>query len=120
MLTAGHALNEAKELCPHGQWLDWLQGTNLSERTAQRYMTLAASGLKPDFVTDLGGIAAALKFISLRKTAMRHFDNAKAAAIRFDKTGEGKDDLAPPVEWAMHAIEQMVAMLPSVNGRAGQ
>jgi hypothetical protein len=34
---------------------------------AQRYMTLARSGLKSDTVTDLGGIKAALEYLSARR-----------------------------------------------------
>jgi len=43
-IVAGHALNKAKKLAGHGNWLSWLN-TNcpfLSERTAQNYMRLAS------------------------------------------------------------------------------
>lgn len=50
-LLCGKALNEAKELVPHGQWLKWLTEncSGVDERTAQRYMKLA----KNDRLSDL-------------------------------------------------------------------
>src|SRR4051794_22180195 len=51
-LAAGKALNEARELVPHGQWQDWLQTNvpDVSVRTAQRYMK-AAEKAKNDTVS---------------------------------------------------------------------
>ena len=46
--------NEAKELCPHGTWGEWLAGTRVSERTAQRYIKLHRGGCEPATVADLG------------------------------------------------------------------
>lgn len=63
-LAAGAALNEAKGLCAHGTWGDWLAQTGIPQRSAQRYMKLHSAGLKSDTVSDLGGIAAALSFLS--------------------------------------------------------
>ena len=54
-LAAGAALIEAKAALPHGRWANWLQQfTGISPRTAQRYMQMAASGMKPATVADLG------------------------------------------------------------------
>jgi hypothetical protein len=38
----GRLLQQAKEACPHGQWLTWVEA-NLSfkERQAQKYMRIA-------------------------------------------------------------------------------
>jgi hypothetical protein len=66
-LAAGNALIEAKALVKHGEWLPFLKEAGVQERTAQRYMTLARSGLKSDTVTDLGGIKAALHYLSQRR-----------------------------------------------------
>jgi Protein of unknown function (DUF3102). len=116
-MDAGAALNEAKSLCAHGEWLPFLRDIGIHERTAQRYMKLAAGRLKPDFVSDLGGVAAALQFLSYRDAAMRHFDDAEAAAKAHD-AGE-EVDLLSPIERAMDCFDQMVAMLPSQQeGRA--
>jgi DUF3102 family protein len=51
-LAAGKALNEARELVPHGQWQDWLKANvpDVSIRTAQRYMK-AAEKAKNDTVS---------------------------------------------------------------------
>ncbi|WP_095087781.1 DUF3102 domain-containing protein [Mesorhizobium sophorae] len=66
-MQAGHALIEAKSLVAHGEWLPFLKEAGVAERQAQRYMVLARSGLKPDTVTDLGGIKAALQYVSARR-----------------------------------------------------
>ncbi len=63
-IDAGQALLEAKELCRHGEWTAWRRGTGLTERTAQRWMHLARSGLKSATVADLGGIREADLFMS--------------------------------------------------------
>lgn len=66
-LEAGRLLVDAKEAAPHGTWLPFLQRAGVPERKAQRLMTLARSGLKSDTVSEMGGITAALKFLSRRK-----------------------------------------------------
>lgn len=66
-IEAGHALAEAKALVGHGGWLHFIADAGVPERTAQRYMTLARSGLKSDTVSDLGGITGALRLIRLRQ-----------------------------------------------------
>jgi hypothetical protein len=54
-IEAGHKLNEAKELVGHGNWLPWLRDyCHLSERSAQRYMRIARSGVISAIVADLG------------------------------------------------------------------
>src|SRR5689334_9487178 len=54
-LEAGAKLIEAKSLLKHGQWLPWLrEHVAMSDRTANRYMKLARSGLNPPQVADLG------------------------------------------------------------------
>ena len=60
-LSAGHDLLEAKKLVPHGGWSPHLKRTGIPERTAQRMMQLAASGLNPTTVTYLGGVRAVLR-----------------------------------------------------------
>jgi len=66
-LEAGLALITAKAACAHGEWLPFLERVGIGERRAQRLIQLAESGLKSVHVSDLGGIRAALKFLSRRK-----------------------------------------------------
>jgi hypothetical protein len=40
-IRCGERLIEAKALCRPGQWLGWLKGTGVQERTAQQYMQVA-------------------------------------------------------------------------------
>lgn len=113
MIEAGRGLIEAKELCAHGQWLPFLKEAGVHERTAQRYMKLAASNLESDTVSLLGGLNQALRFLQWRETAMHHFTNAEAAARRFEETGEGEEYLLPPIEWGMDCLDEMVRMFPA-------
>jgi hypothetical protein len=83
-LVAGSALVEAKALCAHGTWGDWLAQTGIPERSAQRYMKLHSAGLKSDTVSDLGGIKASLAFVS--KWVVPGSDEALHIEI-----GEGND-----------------------------
>jgi hypothetical protein len=53
-LAAGAALVEAKALCRHGEWSDWLKATGVPERSARRYMLLHRAGFKTATVADLG------------------------------------------------------------------
>ncbi len=66
-LEAGRLLIEAKSECPHGDWLPFLANCEVPERQAQRLMQLARSGLKPDTVSDLGGVKAALEHLAEQK-----------------------------------------------------
>jgi hypothetical protein len=63
-IEAGRQLCLAKEECAHGEWLPFLKRADVPERKAQRYMKLARAGIKSDTVSDLGGIKAALGFLS--------------------------------------------------------
>lgn len=58
----GKSLVEAKELCQHGEWTDFLRDTGIPLRTAQRYMRLVQSGYGADYV-DTVGLTEALKEI---------------------------------------------------------
>jgi hypothetical protein len=58
-LAAGTALLEAKSLCAHGKWGTWLKTTGISDRTAQRYMSLPRSGCVPNFMERYGLVRAA-------------------------------------------------------------
>lgn len=109
-IEAGRLLCEAKEQCQHGQWLPFLARSEVNERKAQRLMKLHRGRLNSDFVSYLGGITPALTFLRYRDHAMRFFDLAEQAAIRFEETGEGKEDLLPPISAACDAINAMVAM----------
>ena len=57
-LEVGKALIEAKALCGHGKWADWLDSAEIPARTAQRYMKLVQSGCKSAIVADLGVVEA--------------------------------------------------------------
>ena len=65
IIEIGRKLIEAKELLNHGEWLPWLQEhCVLSERTANRYMAVARSGVEIRQVADLGRVAAASQALS--------------------------------------------------------
>ena len=64
-LACGRALIEAKDSAAHGEWLPWLEGAGIPERTARNMMAIARAGMKSETVSDLGGIKRAL--VALRK-----------------------------------------------------
>ena len=68
-LKGGVALLEAKEVCQHGSWGDFLKEAGITERTAQNMMRLARAGMKPETVADLGGVKAALQSLATPKPA---------------------------------------------------
>lgn len=109
-IEAGERLIEAKELVPHGGWLPFLADTGIPERTAQRYMRIAAARLKYDTVSDLGGIVPALRFITLRERAMTALDEAEAEALA------GRDGIQP-MERACGLMSEMAAMFPPLEAR---
>ena len=94
-LACGHALIEAKDAAAHGEWLPWLKGAGIPERTAQRMMKLAKSRLKADTVSDLGGIASALRFCAWHK-ARQDRDNGRDEFLRFP---ESFRDRRAAAEW---------------------
>src|SRR5262245_9596976 len=72
MLTAGDALIAAKAAVRHGNWLSWLrEECDLSERQAQKYMTIARGRAvleaNPTRGADLT-LTAALKLLPSKKT----------------------------------------------------
>jgi hypothetical protein len=69
-LEAGRLLVIAKEECKHGEWLPFLDRAGIGERKAQRYMTLARSGVTSVTVSEMGGIRATLEFLSRRERAL--------------------------------------------------
>ncbi|WOS62161.1 DUF3102 domain-containing protein [Sinorhizobium fredii] len=104
-IVAGRSLIEAKELVGHGNWLPFLKDAGLHEKAAQRLMTLAASNLKSDMVSFLGGVTPALRFIAIRKQALQAYDEAEA---ELTAGGPGLE----PLERAIGLIDDMVSMFP--------
>ena len=104
-IGAGKMLAEAKGLCGHGEWLPWLKAAGIHERTARRYMALAASNLKSDTVSDLGGITPALRFLRLRTLACQQMDEARDAHMQ-----ERHEDADVALEVAIMLMGEMVTM----------
>lgn len=78
-IAAGHALVAAKDECRHGQWLPFLARAGIHERQARRLMQLAQSGVKPDTVSDLGGIKSTLEFLSKRSQCIDTLKSVESA-----------------------------------------
>ncbi len=105
-IDAGRALIEAKSLLKHGQWLPWLQANApMSERSANRYMQLARSGMESATVADLGigGAAMALAKHRGQETA------APLAAI---------DNVVTALEAGIASMADDVADVPAVKEKA--
>jgi hypothetical protein len=112
-LEAGNLLLEAKASVGHGQWLAWLEkNVGISERTAQRYMALARSGIKSDTVADLG-MASALERVSRQKLP-KFTPGSFTRLVAGEQIDKGRTD-APPnwLGWFEHE-----AFLWSEDGRS--
>jgi hypothetical protein len=73
-LKCGDALNAAKSKVDAGTWLQWLASTGIKERTAQRYMKLAANREKLEAASDtMSGVTfnGAMALITERKESTR-------------------------------------------------
>lgn len=62
-LDAGEMLLQARAETSHGAWGAFLERARVHERQARRLMRLARSGIKPDTVSDLGGVKATLAWM---------------------------------------------------------
>jgi hypothetical protein len=62
-LEAGRLLCQAKNDCPHQQWLAFLTLADIYERQARELMLLARAGLTAHVVSEIGGIDAALAYL---------------------------------------------------------
>lgn len=82
-LAAGEMLVEAKSLCAHGEWGDWLLKSEVPARSAQRYMSLFRGGLKPAIVADLG-MAVAERYSKIGLKLIPPFGKAVYAVGRED------------------------------------
>jgi hypothetical protein len=90
-IIAGEALIKAQDQLEHGQWLPWLkQHCDLSERHAQRYMTLATHRLdleaNPTRVSDLS-LRGALRLLKPPSPQRNRATPSKATNISFDALG---------------------------------
>jgi hypothetical protein len=104
-LDAGRGLLEAKPLVPHGGWLPFLARVGIHERAAQRYMVLAEAGLESDMMSDLG-IAGALRFIRLRKSA-----SATLISARGHVETEDRESLIADLEVTLSILAEMLDMV---------
>lgn len=107
-ISVGQMLLEAKQAVKHGEWLPFLREAGIGEWTAQRYMALAGSGFKYDTVTDLGGIAGALRFLRLRKLAVEQMERA-AREVEDDPES---DDHLVSFETSMLLLDWMIDLFP--------
>jgi Protein of unknown function (DUF3102) len=127
-ISAGLLLKEAKGKVPYGEWLSWLkEHCELSERTAHRYMQLAAN--KRLIEDALRGKSATMATLSLNK-AIRlietHPDNddGDGAASKYVKTQEALikrlQDLLPEdvEEAAQRTIQELEATVAKIRPSA--
>lgn len=126
-LKAGAMLSEAKGLVQHGEWSGWLRSAGLRERTAQRYMQISRSPLNASQVTDLGGVARALSFLS--QWVMPQADQAlhiclgqgedeNFAFVYGSEVAPGHFDIVALVD--EHAIKTKRPMLPLIEVEGAQ
>ena len=74
-IEGGLLLLKAKADAKHGDFLPMLKRASIPERKAQRWMNIASTGLKPDTVTDLGGMSKVAEAVVESRRRCLGFDD---------------------------------------------
>ena len=129
-IQAGLLLKEAKGKLVHGEWLDWLKDhCELSERSAHRYMQLAAN--KSKIEEALRDKSATMATLNLNK-ALRVIENKSntdggdGPASKYAKTQEAlikslqnllPDEIEKAAQQTIQELEKVVAAIkpPSIK-----
>ena len=114
VLAIGRALNEAKALLSHGEWLPWLtEQVDLSERAAQNFMRLAREWTNPQTLADLGS-SKALALLALPEEEREQFVEthpvADMSTRELQQAIAERDKLAERVA-ALQSAQEMAADL---------
>ena len=114
VLAIGRALNEAKALLSHGEWLPWLtEQVDLSERAAQNFMRLAREWSNPQTLADLGS-SKALALLALPEEEREQFVEthpvADMSTRELQQAIAERDKLAERVA-ALQSAQEMAADL---------
>jgi len=116
-IDAGVALIEAKKQVDHGQWLKWLkQNCELSDRTAEVYMTCARNRQKLEAIIAAAAnmtLAAALREIKptsdrAEDGAMGKYEKARIALIK-KLSALAPDDIEEAAERTVRELQAVVA-----------
>jgi len=135
-IAAGEALIEAKAQLDHGEWLRWLaEHVTFSDRTARRYMTIAANRTR---VADLNSVREAVSVLAEPKPKpvppteqqkrmielSRRFDRVMSDNAHVETDGgmpyvpQGLDPKWQAAEATEH-IKRLVALAPSPERSEG-
>ena len=93
IMVMGRSLVEAKQLCAHGEWVDFLRESGVSPRSAQRYMRVVEAGITSEYLSIVG-LAGALEEIEDALAAMPARHEAMLA------TWEADDEPDVMIWWA--------------------
>lgn len=108
-LDAGDTLILAKEQCHHGSWQKWLGDEfEMSDRTARRYMALAA---KRTHVADLGSVRAAVGYLTEHadSTTKEAAEEAQERAVSAQKQVRAVAQQEKIVQQNIKNEEEMIA-----------
>ena len=83
-LECAHMMLEARAIAKHGQWQDFLSKAGIPERTAQRMLKVARSGLKPDILSVLGGPTPTIAFLNAMQQSMEDWRDMEETIRDFD------------------------------------
>lgn len=124
-LAAAETLLEARETLKHGRWGPFLEACAIGERTAQRMVRVARTGVKPDTVTGLGGITACLEYLPDLESLAELEDKLHVASVEIaqrDATLEELSErLAVMVEQAdAGELEAFIALQADVRSQKGR
>jgi hypothetical protein len=132
-IAAGESLVKAKAKLEHGQWLPWLkENFDLSERTAQNYMTLAEGKSKLEEVlksksatiADLKSINEALRVISEPEPDTNAGSDAGAgngAGGSADTSSAGSSNSKPNISDKIDKlVKQLIKKLKAMSKESGE
>jgi hypothetical protein len=120
-LEQGEDLVKAKRFCSHGSWADWLKGNcpKISERSARRYMGLAANRPRVADLEDAGSLRAALALCEMEGLGQTKEKDTKRwppfleALQRFDKFASYVM-VNPVEEWPEEGREKLRELLQTI------
>ncbi|HEV2210837.1 MAG TPA: hypothetical protein VG167_18850 [Verrucomicrobiae bacterium] len=111
VLLQGQDLIEAKARCAHGLWLPWLRANcpKVSDRSAQRYMALAARAPELAQLKEAESLRAALALCDLEgeteRQEPRRWPSWQEAILRVSKL-RGYVEKNPITHWPAEGVEK--------------
>ena len=97
-MQCAHNVLRAREIAEHGQWGKFLAEAGIPERTAQRMLMLARSGLKSDIMSEMGGPTPTSAYLAALNQSMEDWQEvgseieASGNVEAYSRWKQGKPD----------------------------